>query len=143
MHRPTLKLLVRSCISIAASVALISSVGVTPATAAESYTPTMKDMLSIQGAIERYLKGFDTHDLKLQEAAFWDDAVITSPRGQKMPFKQALGPPMPPPGAAGDSGAPPSGASAAPGPPPATRRPKCPQRGVSFGTSLRILRSSS
>jgi len=100
MHRPILKLLVRSCVSVAASVVLISGAGVTPASAAETYTPTMKDMLSIQGAIERYLKGMDTHDVKLQESAFWDDAVIISPRGKK-PFKQTVGPPQAPPAGAG------------------------------------------
>ena len=117
MHRPILGLLVRSCTSVAASVVLISSAGVAPATAAESFTPTMKDMLSIQSAIERYLKGFDTHDRKLQESAFWDDAVITSPQGKNLPFKQALGPPMPP-GGAGGAGAPPPGGAGGPGAPP-------------------------
>ena len=58
--------------------------------AAESYTPTMKDMLSIQGAIERYERGMDTRDRKLQESAFWDDAIMISPQG-KRPFKQSLG----------------------------------------------------
>jgi hypothetical protein len=52
----------------------------------------MKDMLSIRGAIERYLRGMDTHDVKLQETAFWDDAVIINPRG-KSPFRQSIGPP--------------------------------------------------
>ena len=60
MNRPILELLVRSCVSVAASVILISSAEVTPANAAESFTPTMKDMLSIQGAIERYERGMDT-----------------------------------------------------------------------------------
>ena len=98
MHRPILELLVRSCVSVAASVVLISSAGLTPANAAESFTPTMKDMLSIQGAIERYEKGMDTVDLQLQETAFWDDAIIISSRG-KIPFMQALGGPTQPPGA--------------------------------------------
>ena len=88
MHRPILESLVRSCMSVAASVVLISSAGVTPANAAESFTPTMKDMLSIQGAIERYERGMDTGDVKLQESAFWDDAVMIGPQG-KRPAKQA------------------------------------------------------
>ena len=52
MHGPILGLLVRSCVSVAARVVLILSAGVTPANAAESFTPTMKDMLSLQGAVE-------------------------------------------------------------------------------------------
>jgi len=66
------------------------------ATAAESFTPTMKDMLSIQGAIERYERGMDTRDRKLQESAFWDDAVIISPQGKRS-FKQAMADHLPPP----------------------------------------------
>ena len=88
VNRPILELLARSCMSVAASVVLISSAGVT-ANAAESFTPTMKDMLSIQGAIERYERGMDTGDRKLQESAFWDDAVMIGPMG-KRPFKQAM-----------------------------------------------------
>src|ERR1039457_3943986 len=99
MNRPILELLVRSCVSVAASVILISSAEVTPANAAESFTPTMKDMLSIQGAIERYERGMDTGDRKLQESAFWDDAVMIGPQG-KRPFKQSVGG-APPPGAGG------------------------------------------
>jgi len=94
MYRPILERLVRSCLLVAASAVLISSAGVTPATAAESFTPTMKDMLSIQGAIERYERGMDTRDRKLQESAFWDDAVIISPQGKRS-FKQAMGGPPP------------------------------------------------
>jgi hypothetical protein len=116
MHRPIIELLVRSCMLVAASVVLISSAGVTPAAAAEGFTPTMKDMLSIQGAIERYLKGMDTRDVKLEETAFWDDAVIISPQGPqgpqvKRPFRQTLAPlQMPPQGGASGPGAPPPGA---------------------------------
>jgi hypothetical protein len=95
MNRPILELLVRSCVSVAASVVLISSAGVLPANAAGSFTPTMKDMLSIQGAIERYERGMDTKDVKLQESAFWDDAVMISPRGKK-PFRQSVGTPTGP-----------------------------------------------
>src|ERR1019366_1122709 len=127
MYRPILESLGRSFMSVAASVVLISSAGVTPATAAESYPPTMKDMLSIQGAIERYERGMDTRDRKLQESAFWDDAVIISPRG-KSPFKQAMGGPPPaaggpPPGAGGPPpgpGGPPPGPG---GPPPGAGGP--------------------
>lgn len=32
-------------------------------------------MLSIQGAIERNVRGMDTGDRKLQESVFWDDAA--------------------------------------------------------------------
>jgi SnoaL-like domain len=109
MHRPIIESLVRSCMSVAASVVLISCAAVTPAAAAESFTPTMKDMLSIQGAIERYLKGMDTRDVKLEETAFWDDAVIISPQGPQGPpvktsFKQILAPlQMPPQGGASGS----------------------------------------
>ena len=118
MNRPILQSLARSCISIAASVVLISA-GVMPANAAESFTPTMKDMLSIQGAIERYERGMDTGDRKLQESAFWDDAVMIGPMG-KHPFKQAMGGGAPPPGAGGPpaAGGPPGGAMGMPATPP-------------------------
>jgi hypothetical protein len=114
MHKPILELLARSCISVAASVVLISSAAVTPANAAESFTPTMKDMLSIQGAIERYEKGADTGDRKLQESAFWEDAVMIGPMG-KSPFKQGMVGGAPPPGAGGPPGT--GGPPAAGGPP--------------------------
>src|ERR1035437_7086965 len=67
-------------------------------------TPTMKDMLSIQGAIERYEKGGDIGDRKLQESAFWDDAIMIGPMG-KRPFKQALVGGGPPPSPGGPPGA--------------------------------------
>ena len=166
MNRPILELLSRSCMSVAASVVLMSSAGVTPAKADAGFTPTMKDMLSIQGAIERYEKGGDTGDRKLQESAFWDDAIIISPMG-KRPFKQVLmgaGPPPGPGGPPGAGGPPgPPGAGGPPGlggPPPgaggplaagvcpphrlpATPRPKNRQKAGPSGTSLRILRTSS
>jgi hypothetical protein len=114
MKKPILELLVRTCISFAVGVVLISSVGVTAANAADSFTPTMKDMLSIQGAIERYERGMDTGDRKLQESAFWDDAVMISPMG-KMPFMRAMvGGAPPPPGAGGS----PAGLTAMPSRPP-------------------------
>ena len=115
MNRPILELLVRSCMSVAASVVLISSAGVSPATAAESFTPTMKDMLSIQAAIEHYERGMDTGDRKLQASAFWDDAVIVSPQG-RMPFNQEIPPGAAPPARSGGGpGAAPAGAGAPPG----------------------------
>jgi hypothetical protein len=77
---------------VAVSAVLISSAGVTPVNAAESFTPTMKDMLSIQAAIQRYQKGMDSGNAKLQESAFWDDAVMISPQG-KRPFRQSVGTP--------------------------------------------------
>jgi hypothetical protein len=116
MNRPILELLVRSCVSVAASVILISSAEVTPANAAESFTPTMKDMLSIQGAIERYERGMDTGDRKLQASAFWDDAVIVSPMG-RVPFNQAIPGGAPPAGGGGGPGAVPPGAGGPPGGP--------------------------
>ena len=118
MNRPILELLVRSCVSVAASVILISSAEVTPANAAESFTPTMKDMLSIQGAIERYERGMDTGDRKLQASAFWDDAVIVSPMG-RVPFNQAIPGGAPPAGGGGGPGAgPPGGLGGMPERPP-------------------------
>jgi hypothetical protein len=119
--------LARSCVAFAASVVVLSGAGVTPVAAAGTYTPTMKDMLSIQGAIERYLRGMDTRDQKLQESAFWDDAVMISPQG-KRPAKRSGGPgPAGGPGAPGGAGGPggpggpPPGAAGAPaaGGPPA------------------------
>src|ERR1039458_6307019 len=68
--------------------AILIAGGATPALANDAYTPTMKDMRSIQNALERYLKGFDTHNSKLQASAFWDDAVISGPTGQKMTVQQ-------------------------------------------------------
>jgi hypothetical protein len=91
LRRPALELLSRACVSVAASVILISSAGVTPANAAESFTPTWKDMLSIQAAIEHYERGLDTRDSKLQKSAFWDDAVLIGPQG-KLPLPGAEGP---------------------------------------------------
>jgi hypothetical protein len=113
VNRPILELLVRSCVSVAASVFLISSAEVTPANAAESFTPTMKDMLSIQGAIERYERGMDTGDRKLQASAFWDDAVIVNAQG-RMPFDQAIPGGAPPAGSGGGPGAGPAGAGRPP-----------------------------
>jgi len=116
MHRPILGLLGRSCASLAASLVLIATGGTTLASAAESFTPTIKDMLSIQGAIERYRRGMDTGDVKLQATAFWDDAVILSPSSPTGPqvkksVKDTLAPVvMPPQG--GEGG--PAGAAAAP-----------------------------
>jgi hypothetical protein len=132
MYRPNLESLVRSYVLVAAYAVLISSAGISPAVAEESYTPTMKDMLSIQGAIERYERGMDTRDRKLQESAFWDDAVIISPQGKRS-FKQAMGGP-PPPGAGGPpsgDGAPPPGDDAPPpgaGGPPRGASPGMPER---------------
>jgi hypothetical protein len=57
----------------------MASAGTSLASSAEPFTPTMKDMLSIRGAIERYIRGMDTGDVKLQATAFWDDAAILSP----------------------------------------------------------------
>jgi len=122
MNRPILGLLARSCISVAASVVLISGAGVT-ADASDSFTPTMKDMLSIQGAIERYERGMDTGDRTLQESAFWDDAVMIGPQGKRS-FKQSMAgappPGAPPPGAGVPPGAvgPPGGAMGMPERPP-------------------------
>jgi len=76
----------------------------------------------------------DTRDRKLQESAFWDDAVIISPQGKRS-FKQAMGGPPPaaggpPPGAGGPppgAGGPPPGAGGPPpgagGPPPGAGGP--------------------
>ena len=104
MKRPILKLIMRTWISVAVGVVLIASAGVTAANAGDSFTPTMKDMLSIQGAIERYERGMDTRDRKLQESAFWDDAVMIGPMGTR-PFKQAMVGGPPPPSASGPPGA--------------------------------------
>lgn len=73
------------------AVALLIAGGMTSAAAEDAYTPTMKDMRSIQNALERYLKGFDAHDSKLQASAFWDDAAIIGPTGQKMTVQQMGG----------------------------------------------------
>jgi hypothetical protein len=116
---------------VAASAVLISGSTVTPAAAAESFTPTMKDMLSIKGAIERYERGMDTRDNKLLESAFWDDAVMVGMFGRR-PFRESLGPPQSAaPRGASDAGAaspgaggPPGGAGAGPaaaGGPPGAR----------------------
>lgn len=134
MLRSIHRILTRSGASAAAAALLIAG-GMTPAMAEDAYTPTMKDMRSIQNALENYLRGFDTRDAKLQVKAFWDDAVIIGPTGDKMTAKQmmAMSAGGPPPGAApsGQSGpgAPPAGPSSGPqggppnagagGPPPA------------------------
>jgi hypothetical protein len=95
-------------------VILISSFGATAANAAESFTPTMKDMLSIQGAIERYERGMDTGDRKLQASAFWDDAVIVGVQG-KRPFNEAIPGGAPSARGGGGAGAAPAGAAGPPG----------------------------
>lgn len=114
MYRPTHNLLRCLGVTIAAC-AMLTAMGTTYAAAEDAYTPTMKDMRSIQNALERYLKGGETHDPKLQGSAFWDDALIVQPLGQKMTVKQMmeLGDRPPSDGAPG-----PAGAGTPPGGPP-------------------------
>lgn len=99
---------------------LLIGAGVGCAAADDAYTPTMKDMRSIENALERYLKGFDTHDAKLQASAFWDDAVIVEPRGDKVSVKEMMKM-----GSGPRPGAPPGQAGAAPGGPPPGAPPSC------------------
>lgn len=47
------------------------------ATAAPAYTPTMEDMMSINGALHRYVRGLDLHDAKMLASAFAPDATFT------------------------------------------------------------------
>jgi hypothetical protein len=106
------RILIRVGVSVAATAILITG-SMTSAAAADAYTPTMKDMRSIQNALEMYLRGFDTHDPKLQAKAFWDDAVMVGPTGEKTPVKQMMGMGGPPPGGP-PSGPPGAGAGGPP-----------------------------
>ena len=58
---------------------LIASCGVVASTVAGEveYTPTMKDMMSIQGTLHRYHEGLDQHDNKLWASAFAKDGTMT------------------------------------------------------------------
>lgn len=87
MRKPIRETLTRlgACVAVSA---ILAAGGITSATAEDVYTPTMKDMRSIQNALERYLKGGETLDFKLQASAFWDDAVIVAPTEQRMTVKQ-------------------------------------------------------
>lgn len=61
----------------AIALALVGSICIGPVMADDStYVPTMKDMMSIQGALHRYHEGLDKHDNKLMASAFSDDGVI-------------------------------------------------------------------
>jgi len=122
MSKPIQRIFARLGLSVAAGAILIAG-SMTTAVADDAYTPTMKDMRSIQNALERYLKGFDTHDAKLQATAFWDDAMIIEPTGGKVSVKEMLamaaGPTggAPPAQAGAGAGAPPPGGAPPAGPP--------------------------
>lgn len=59
-------------------VSLVASCGVVASTMAGEleYTPTMKDMMSIQTTLHRYHEGLDKHDNKLWASAFAEDGTM-------------------------------------------------------------------
>jgi len=109
--------------------------------AAQKYTPTQTDLQSIQDALERYLKGFDTSDNKLVLSAFWDEAVVAGPSGEisaREMFAAGVG--APPTGAAPPAGGPPPGGAPQAGPPAGASPPAgagSPGPGQNGGTPYR------
>jgi hypothetical protein len=100
----------RSLLSLSL-IAVSIAAAIAPVRAAESeYTPTTKDMMSIQGAMDRYHEGLDKHDNKLMASAFTQDGTLalinhgktmTTVGHDQMAIGGLLGsePPPPPPGA--------------------------------------------
>jgi len=85
--------------------------------AASRYVPTMADYLGVYDALQHYRFGVEKHDQKMEESAFWDDAVniaVPSPGQEiRMPVRGG-GLPQPLSGPPGANGGPPPGF----GPPP-------------------------
>jgi len=57
---------------------LLAAVCIGPAFAADSsYTPSGKDLMSIQQAMHRYHEGLDKQDNRLMASAFGEDGTVT------------------------------------------------------------------
>jgi hypothetical protein len=80
--------------------------------AASRYVPTLADYLGIYDALQHYRWGLEKHDQKMEESAFWDDAVriaVPSPGQEiRMPLGGG-GPPQAPAVQPGPNAGPPAG----------------------------------
>lgn len=104
------------------SVLIAVSIGIAnPAVAGPEYTPTMKDMRSLEGAMHRYHQGFDKGEYKVMASAFTQDGTLTiidhgkeqKPVSHDQIAVGALFGDAPPPGARSGTPAVPNGGSPA------------------------------
>jgi len=105
------------------SVLIATSIGIAiPAFAGTEYTPTMKDMMSIEAAMHRYHEGLDKGEYKVMASAFTQDGTLTiidhgkaqKPVTHDQIAVGALYGDAPPPGARGAPAVPNGGSAAAP-----------------------------
>lgn len=104
------------------SILIATSLGIAiPASAGSAYTPTMKDMMSIEAAMHRYHEGLDKSEYKVMASAFTPDGTLTiidhgkaqKPVSHDQIAVGALYGDAPPPGARGGTPAVPNGTSPA------------------------------
>jgi hypothetical protein len=62
---------------------------------APAFEPTLQDYLGIYDALEHYRIGIEKHDEKIEQSAFWDDAVRGRGAGAGAPPGANAGPPGP------------------------------------------------
>ncbi len=109
----------------ALAASIVAVIAAAPALAAEAadpaasrYVPTMADYLGVYDALQHYRFGVEKHDQKMEESAFWDDAVniaVPSPGQEiRMPVRGG-GAPQPLSGPPGPNGGPPPGFAPPPG----------------------------